>query len=64
MWLLVSFWFCSRRDEEGGFGWFALVVLCCVRDAVCVLCAFLAVHWVCLWSMILTFPGHTQLFFL
>ena len=37
-----------------------MVTLLCVV-AVCVLCLFLAVTWVGLQSVILSFPGHTHL---
>ena len=32
--------------------------------AVSVLCLFLMVPWVGLWSLIVAFPGHTRMFFL
>ena len=31
--------------------------------AVCALCHFLTVPWVCLWYVIVAFPGHTHLVF-
>ena len=42
----------------------ALLKLCpCCRVTVSVLCLFLAVPWVGLWSVIVAFPGHTHLLF-
>ena len=34
-----------------------------IKKAVCVLCLFLVVPWVGLKSVVVTFPGHTNLFF-
>ena len=42
-------------------GWCALVVCSCCRVVVSVLCLFLVVPWVGLWSVIVIFIGHAHM---
>ena len=39
-----------------------LEVCSCGLVSVCVLCLFLNVPWVCLWSVIVVFPSYTHLY--
>ena len=53
--------FCSHLAEKQTAGYFTLRSSC--RVTVCILCLFLAVPCVGLWSVIVAFPGHTHLLF-
>ena len=55
--------------EEERAGNFTLIVLllscvCLCLSVFCVLCLFLTVPWVGLWSVIVAFPGHTHLLYI